>query len=92
MKEERAEILATGLVQGVGFRYFVVRKAALLDLKGYTQNLITGDVLTVAEGPKAKLEELIEQIKIGPISAHVKSVNVKWREATGEFNNFEVRY
>ena len=92
MAEARAEILVNGLVQGVGFRYFVLRKAALLGVKGYVKNLYTGEVLTVAEGEKSKLNELFEQIKIGPISSHVKNSSIVWSEPTGEFETFEVRY
>ena len=39
--EVRAEIVVNGLVQGVGYRYFVVREAKKLGLKGYTKNLYT---------------------------------------------------
>lgn len=92
MTEARAEILVNGLVQGVGFRYFVLRKAALLNVKGYVQNLYTGEVLTVAEGERSKLTELFEQIKIGPTGSYVKNASIVWAEPTGEFDNFEVRY
>ncbi len=92
MEETRAEIIVNGLVQGVGFRYYVIRKAAMLGLTGYTQNLYTGEVLTIAEGPKEKLIELFELLKIGPASAHVKNANIIWKEPTGEFKTFEVRY
>ncbi len=91
-KKLRAEILASGVVQGVGFRYFVLRNAQQLGLKGFTKNLYTGEVLTVAEGPKYLLEELIKKIKIGPSHAYVRDVKIKWGEATDEFENFEVRY
>ena len=47
---KRAKIIVTGLVQGVGFRYFAMRHADNLNLKGYTQNLFTGEVLTEVEG------------------------------------------
>ena len=63
--EIRAEILVNGLVQGVGFRYFVVREAQRLGLTGYVQNLFTGEVLTVVEGEKALVEEMINKLRIG---------------------------
>ncbi len=91
-KKLRAEIVASGVVQGVGFRYFVLRNAQQLGLKGYTKNLFTGEVLTVAEGPKYLLEELIKKIKVGPSHAYVKDVKIKWSKATDEFDNFEVRF
>jgi acylphosphatase len=88
----RAEIIASGVVQGVGFRYFVTRNARALGLTGYTQNLFTGEVLTVAEGERYAVEELIEKIKIGPSRAYVKNVQVSWLDYKGEFKSFEVKY
>lgn len=92
MNNFRAEILVNGLVQGVGFRYFVLRNAIKLGLNGYTQNLFTGEVLTVVEGPKEKIEQLFEIIKIGPISANVKNASIKFSESKNEFNKFEIIY
>ena len=92
METARAEILVNGLVQGVGFRYFVVRAAQRLGLKGYTKNLYSGEVLTVAEGPKYLLEELYNQIKVGPPYADVKNASIKWSNPKNEFTHFEIRY
>jgi len=90
--EVRAEIVVNGLVQGVGYRYFVIREAQILGLKGYTQNLYTGEVLTVVEGEKAIIEELIKKLKVGPIHASVKSCKVDWQETKNEFTDFEVKF
>ena len=90
--ETRAEIIANGLVQGVGFRYYVVKNAEQLNLKGYTKNLYTGEVQTVVEGPKAMIEDLFQKIKTGPSHAAVKSCKIYWQEFKNEFNSFEVRY
>lgn len=86
------EMVVNGLVQGVGFRYFVIKNAARLGVLGYTKNLYTGEVFTVAEGERYKLEELFQLIKTGPSHSHVNNFSVKWLEATGEFKTFEVRY
>ena len=88
----RAEIIVNGLVQGVGYRYFVVREAKRLGLKGYTKNLYSGEVLTVVEGERAVVEELIKKLKIGPMHASVKSCKVDWQEPKNEFTDFEVRF
>ncbi len=88
----RAEILSTGFVQGVGFRYFVYKNAQLLNLKGFTENLFTGEVLTVAEGEKKQIDELIKLLKVGPRNAYVKNTNVIWADAKNEFNTFEIKY
>jgi acylphosphatase len=90
--EVRAEIIVNGLVQGVGYRYFVLREAKRLELKGFTQNLYTGEVMTVVEGEKGIIEELINKLKVGPIHASVKSFKVDWLEPKNEFTDFEVKF
>ncbi|MBA4406477.1 acylphosphatase [bacterium] len=89
---KRAEILVNGLVQGVGFRYFVVRRAEELGLRGYTKNIFSGEVYTVVEGERAIIEDFYDKIKIGPLHAHVKNASIKWSESKNEFTQFEVRY
>lgn len=89
---KRAEILVNGLVQGVGFRYFVVRRAEELGLRGYTKNMFSGEVYTVVEGERAIIEDFYDKIKIGPLHAHVKNASIKWSESKNEFTQFEVRY
>lgn len=91
-KEARAEIVVDGLVQGVGYRYFVYRNAAELRLKGYTKNLYTGEVITVVEGEKHLIEELYYRMKIGPSHADVRKHRIKWYEPKYEFKNFEIGY
>jgi acylphosphatase len=89
---KRAEIIANGLVQGVGFRYFIIKNAESLGLKGYTKNLFSGEVLTVVEGSRAKIEELFKKIKVGPSHAAVKNCKIDWGESKNEFTHFEIRY
>lgn len=89
---KRAEILVNGLVQGVGFRYFVVRRAEELGLTGYTKNLFSGEVYTVVEGERMMIEEFYNKIKIGPSHSNVKNASIKWSDSKNEFTRFEVRY
>jgi acylphosphatase len=66
--------LVVGVVQGVGFRWFVARHARALGLSGYARNLPNGCVEVVAAGgdePLAKLETLLRQ---GPAGATVEHV------------------
>ncbi len=90
--DKRAEITANGLVQGVGFRYFIIKNAESLGLKGYTKNLFSGEVLTVVEGSVANIEDLFQRIKVGPSHASVKNCRIEWGESKNEFTNFEIRY
>jgi len=89
---KRAKIIVNGLVQGVGFRYFVMRNADQLGLNGFTQNLYTGEVLTEVEGQEVLIMELIRQLKVGPSKSHVVNCFVEWMEYKNEFTRFEVRY
>ena len=89
---QRAEILVNGFVQGVGFRYFVARNAEQLLLKGFTQNLYSGEVYTVVEGELAMIEELFKRIKVGPRNADIKNSSIKLSEPKNEFTKFEIRY
>lgn len=84
-------VTVRGLVQGVGFRYFVLRKAGTLSLKGYVRNRGDGSVEILAEGEKALLEELLSAVRIGPRSAAVRDVVLEWTVPTHQFSDFEVR-
>lgn len=87
----RAEIIVGGLVQGVGFRYFVLRTAMKLNVNGYAKNLYSGEVLAVVEGEKINIMELFEQMKLGPSHAYVKSFSIMWTTYNAEFSSFEIR-
>ena len=89
---KRAKIIVNGLVQGVGFRYFVIQQARRLGLKGYTKNLYTGEVITEVEGDAGLIQQFIKELKVGPSHAHVKNCAIEWSEFTDEFKTFEVRY
>ena len=87
----RAEIIVSGLVQGVGFRYFVLRTAMKLNVNGYAKNLYSGEVLAVVEGEKIKIMELFEQMKLGPSHSYVKTFSIMWTTYNAEFSSFEIR-
>ena len=88
----RAEITVNGLVQGVGFRYYILRQAQSLGLKGFVKNLFTGEVHTLAEGERGIIEEIFKLIKTGPSHAQVKNCRVEWSDSTDEFTTFEIRF
>jgi acylphosphatase len=73
-KLEELHARISGYVQGVGFRYFVINKAQPLGLRGYARNLSDGSVEVVAQGPRAALERLLEQLRRGPSAAEVEEV------------------
>lgn len=92
--DAEVHIRVSGMVQGVGFRYFVYRKAEGLGLTGFVRNLPGGDVEIHARGPKGMLDELITTVRIGPRSADVRRVMTEWGgndDGPGEYGSFEIR-
>ena len=87
----RAEFIVSGLVQGVGFRYYIYHNAVSLRLRGFTRNLWDGTVYAIAEGNKQAVEQLHKLLKSGPMMAHVESIQVEYNKATNEFEGFEIR-
>ncbi|MGL5634398.1 MAG: acylphosphatase [Sarcina sp.] len=55
---ERLSFIATGKVQGVGFRFFVKLNALRLSLTGFAKNLTDGTVLVEIQGTPENLESL----------------------------------
>ncbi|PIU14996.1 MAG: carbamoyltransferase HypF, partial [Hadesarchaea archaeon CG08_land_8_20_14_0_20_51_8] len=87
----RAEIAATGVVQGVGFRPFVYRLAKRHGLVGFVRNMGDAGVQIVVEGEKKKITKFIAAIRAEkPPLARVDDVKIKWSRATGEFTMFSV--
>lgn len=83
--------VVNGDVQGVGFRYFVLRRAREAGLTGWVRNRADGSVECLAEGPRAALERLLDDLRRGPGLAEVQSVDIHWRPATGDLHGFQVR-
>lgn len=73
--------VVSGRVQGVGYRYFVLRQADLLGLSGFARNRADGAVEVVAEGTEVVLADFEGRLREGPSFAEV--VNVE-REAIAE--------
>ena len=81
---ERRRLRVTGTVQGVGFRPFVYRLAADLDLSGWVGNDSLGVILE-AEGPPDRLDRLAERLVAdAPPLARIDSVQAEVVPASGE--------
>lgn len=89
---ERLHAIVRGDVQGVGFRYFVQRKAQQLGLQGWVRNNDDGTVELVAEGTRKQLEELKRAVEEGPRLARVDRVETRWSEGTGDLPRFELAW
>ena len=90
MKASR--FLVSGVVQGVGYRFFTVRAARDLGLKGFARNLSDGRVEVVAAGPAESVRLLREQLASGPRGAVVSRLEETEAEIDPDASEFEVRY
>ncbi len=88
----RAHITVSGVVQGVGYRFFAQRVATQLGITGYVRNLPDGRVEVVAEGKQGAMNAFIEELRRGPWSARVSGFNLETSEYKGEFNRFMIRF
>jgi acylphosphatase len=93
MADRRLHAIVQGRVQGVNFRWTTRQRANELNVTGWVRNLADGRcVEVVAEGADEQLRELVRFLYNGPPAADVDSVDVEWKDASGEFNRFSVRF
>lgn len=88
---QRLDATVHGVVQGVGYRWFVVAHAARLGLTGWVANESDGSVRIVAEGSPAALDQLVNALWQGPAGASVARVDEARLQASGEFGAFGIR-
>ena len=86
----RIQILYSGQVQGVGFRYTVKSVANGFDLTGSVRNLPGGGVELIAEGAKDELEAFRQAIRESGLDHFIRNEEISWQEARSEFRGFEI--
>ena len=87
----RLDARVIGRVQGVGFRYHVLRRAMDLDLRGWVANERDGSVSCRAEGRRRDLEALVEALEDGPPGAIVYRVIAAYGPPAGDLPPFTIR-
>ena len=87
----RAEILVSGIVQGVGFRPFIYRTAVKKGLVGYVRNRGDAVVEIVAEGKKVDLVQFLEDLKAQkPPLAQIYNITADYKKDEEGFNQFRI--
>jgi len=88
----RVHLKIAGRVQGVYFRASALQEAQSLGLTGWVMNCLDGSVEAIAEGARAKLEELIAWCRRGPSGARVTHVDVRWETPQHAFRGFTIKH
>jgi len=84
------QILYSGLVQGVGFRYTAKTAAAGFEVTGTIRNLTDGRVELIAEGQRDELEAFREAVRGAGLAGFIRDERVMWADAQNEFRGFEI--
>lgn len=88
----RYNIIVSGRVQGVGFRYFVQTLANRLNLKGWVKNLDNGDVQMELQTSEENLELIIEKLKKGNGFSKVSNMKIDVLKELDKYNSFKILY
>ncbi|MDO5627821.1 MAG: acylphosphatase [Mobilicoccus sp.] len=91
-QQARATIFVSGMVQGVGFRWWTRSRALELGLDGYARNLMDGRVEVCAQGERDKVESLETLLRESPSTAgrpgRVSSCTTQWGEPREDLTGF----
>jgi acylphosphatase len=88
--KKSACIYLYGIVQGVGMRYSVYRKATSLGLLGYVKNTIEGSVKIEVEGDETLILMLLAYVEKDVRWAKVERTKIIWKEYEGKYKLFEI--
>lgn len=75
----------------MGFRFTTEDIASELGVCGWVKNLHDGRVEVVVEAEEALLKEFLERIK-KYFAQYIRDLDVEWKEATGEFKDFAIKF
>jgi len=81
-----------GVVQGVGYRYFVRRSGETLGLAGWVRNLPDGSVEAYAIGTGEELARFEAALRRGPRHAEVRECVVEETSVDPSVTLFSVRF
>jgi acylphosphatase len=90
VKRSRMQILYSGNVQGVGFRYTVKTVATGFEVSGAVRNLPDGRVELIAEGAQEELLAFQQAIRESGLEHFIRDEHVLWDEPQHDFRGFEI--
>lgn len=89
--KQHKEVLYSGHVQGVGFRYTTQRIASRFDVVGFVRNVSDGRVQLVVEGRDAEVLQFLAEIAT-TFDDKITDTQVENGACADEFSGFQVRF
>lgn len=80
----------SGIVQGVGYRFFAQRAAARHQVLGYVRNLEDGRVEALAEGRADAVEGFKNELLTGPTFSRVEHIEELVLEPSKLYSSFRI--
>ena len=84
------KFLISGLVQGVGYRYFAQRSAAKHQVKGYVLNLPDGTVEAFVQGSERSVNGFRDDLVAGPRYSRVDHIEELVVEPDASYATFRI--
>lgn len=89
---KRLHLYVSGVVQGVGFRWYTEKIALSCGLTGWVKNLSDGRVEIVAEGEEKNLYDFLDKLKNGYLGKNISEIKKYEEDYKGEFRDFSIRF
>jgi len=86
------QIVVSGKVQGVGYRYFAQMKAVQFGITGWVKNRTDGAVEMVTTGTKENLDLFIEEISRGNPFSKVDQIEINEISLAEKYQSFTIKY
>ncbi len=87
----RKEVVFTGRVQGVGFRYTCRSLARGYDVTGFVRNMPDGSVRMVAEGPSGEVEAFASAVR-ARMKGYIRDARETSAPPSGGYGSFEIEF
>lgn len=89
--KDKLEVLFSGRVQGVGFRYTTFELSRKYPITGFVKNLPDGKVQLIISGKKEELQSFLQDILNSRLNKNIQKYYSSWTQSDQEFSNFEIR-
>ncbi|AUL48936.1 acylphosphatase [Bordetella trematum] len=85
---ETVFITVHGKVQGVGYRHATVRRAHMVGVTGWVQNMEDGTVQAMVQGTADQVDLMLEWMRRGPPAAQVSELESRREHTDKRYKHF----